>query len=79
MPGQDATSWAMATKPTRREIEAIAFMADRDLRTVKRYLAGLPVRPRTRDSLEAAIVSVGTSNLLATPLHDPDASEDLSQ
>jgi hypothetical protein len=68
----------MANKPTRRELEAIAFMADRDLRTVKRYFSGLPVRPRTRDSLEAAIASVESANLLAEPLHDPDG-EGLSQ
>jgi hypothetical protein len=67
----------MATTPTRRQIEAIAFIADRDLRTVKRYFSGLPVRPRTRDSLEAAIVSVESANLLAKPLID--AAEDLGR
>ena len=69
----------MGKIPTRRELEAIAYLADRDLRSVKRYFAGLPMRPRTRDSVETAIASIEAAHLLAEPMADPDAAEDLGR
>ena len=33
----------------------------------------------TRERIERAIVELGLTHLLAQPLHDPDAAEDLSR
>jgi len=40
---------------TSRDAQALADVADVDLRTVIRYLAGLPIRRRTRARIERAI------------------------
>jgi hypothetical protein len=40
---------------TSRDAQALADVADVDLRTVIRYLAGLPIRRRSRARIERAI------------------------
>ena len=66
--------------PSRHEFRALLFRADVNERTGRRYFSE-PQRlaVRSRERIEAAIINLGLSHLLAQPLHDPDAAEDLAQ
>ena len=50
-----------------------------DERTFDRWGEGLPIRERSRERIEAAIVDLGLTHLLAQPLADPDTAEDLDR
>jgi hypothetical protein len=69
----------MAKRITRQQRRALAVVAPADERTIDRYLSGAPLRQLTRARVEAAIVELGLANLLAEPMTDPDASEDLGR
>ena len=66
--------------PDRHEFRAMVFRADIDSRTGRRYFDE-PDRlaVRSRERIEAAIVDLGLAHLLAVPMHDPDAAEDLGR
>ena len=69
----------MTKKATPKQRYAICATAPAHEKSWKRYERGLRMKRPTRDRIEAAICELGLTHLLAEPLHDPDAAEDLAQ
>ncbi len=70
----------MFQRPSRRERRALIACADVDFRTLARYFEGFRVQPQSMARIDAAIVELGVTHLLARPVpSDPDAAEDLEQ
>jgi hypothetical protein len=57
----------------------IAALSGTDPRTVKRVRLKQRVRYQSGLAIQAAIVDLGLSHLLAEPMTDPDTSEDLGR
>jgi hypothetical protein len=53
-----------APRPTLLQIRAIATSGQVDERTVKRFLAGEPVRPMLRERIQAALAQHGFADLM---------------
>jgi len=63
----------------RQTVLGIAVIAPADERTVRRVLQRKPTQIQTRERIERAIIALGLSSLLAKPVEDPDAAEDLDR
>ena len=69
----------MTKKATPQQRYAICATAPVHEKSWTRYERGLRMKRPTRARIEAAIVALGLTHLLAQPLHDPNSVEDLSQ
>jgi hypothetical protein len=66
-------------RPARNTVLAIAVSAPADPRTVEKVLRRERTQVAVRDRIHRAIVNLGLADLLAQPMTDPDAAEDLSR
>ena len=79
MTGGGARAHSVRMKASRHLVLAIAVTAPADARSVRKVLEHKRTQEAVRARIEAAIVQLGLSDLLAKPLTDPDASPDLGR